>query len=105
MQVTPSGTYPQVSRSAKDPSARASSTAPAAGNTSSTSALNPADTANFAPTGDLAKLLTALRQSPDVRGEAVQGASARVASGELSTPEAATETANAMLQSRKSTGE
>jgi hypothetical protein len=53
----------------------------------------------------LAKLLTAIRQTPDIRSDAVESASARVASGALSTPEAATETARALLDSSATTGE
>ncbi len=99
MQVTPSGTYPQAARTSTETATRATGSSP------STPTANPADTGDFQPTGDLAKLLTAIRQTPDVRSDAVQSASARVASGELSTPEAATETARAILDSNKTTGE
>src|SRR5580692_11690450 len=59
---------------------------------------SPADTSTFAMTDQLAQLLAAVRNSPDVRPDAVANAASKLASGELDTPQAATDTANAILQ-------
>ncbi|QEL13786.1 hypothetical protein [Limnoglobus roseus] len=52
---------------------------------------------SFAPTTDLSQLLAAVKQLPDVRGDVVQSATARLNNGELSTPAAAQDTAQAAL--------
>lgn len=52
---------------------------------------------SFAPTTDLKQLLAAVKQLPDVRDDVVQSVSARANSGELTTPAAAQDTANAAL--------
>lgn len=54
----------------------------------------------FTPTADLAGLLSAVRDTPEVRAEVVAAAAARVAAGEFDTPEAAADTARAMLGER-----
>jgi hypothetical protein len=53
--------------------------------------------ASFTPTADLSKLLELVRQVPDVRTDLVQEVSARAAVGELTSREAATDTAAALL--------
>jgi hypothetical protein len=77
---------------------QAEATAPRAATRTTASSGSPADSGSFAMTDQLAQLLAAVRSSPDVRPEAVASASAKLASGELDTPQAATETASAMLQ-------
>jgi hypothetical protein len=54
---------------------------------------------SFALSGDLTDLLTAVRQSPDIRPEAIQTAAAQLASGALNTQESASESARAAIQS------
>lgn len=54
----------------------------------------------FVPTPDLARLLAAVRELPDVRAEAVNAATDAVASGELITREAAADTARAVIASQ-----
>jgi hypothetical protein len=56
-----------------------------------------ADTGTFAMTDQLAHLLAAVKSTPDVRPEAIAGATAKVASGELETTQAAGDTARAFL--------
>jgi hypothetical protein len=55
-------------------------------------------TNGFAPTGDLARLLSAVKELPDVRADLVQDVASRVASGEVLTQAAATDTAAALLE-------
>ena len=52
---------------------------------------------SFAPTANLSQLLAAVKQLPDVRDDAVRSASDRLAGGELATPAAAQDTAQAAL--------
>jgi hypothetical protein len=52
---------------------------------------------SFSPTTDLAKLLAAVKELPDVRADVVADATGRVGSGELLTQLAATETAQAAI--------
>lgn len=54
----------------------------------------------FAPTSELAQLLAAARLTPEVRTEVIEAVAARLATGELATPEAAAETARALLNDR-----
>ncbi len=77
---------------------QAEATAPRTASRSTASPGTPADTGSFAMTDQLAQLLAAVRSAPEVRPEAIASASAKLASGELDTPQAATETASAMLQ-------
>ncbi len=51
----------------------------------------------FAPTSELAQLLSAVRLSPEVRTEVIENVAARLAAGELDSPEAAAATARALL--------
>jgi hypothetical protein len=77
---------------------QAEATAPRSASQTTASPGSPADTSSFAMTDQLTQLLAAVRNAPDVRPEAVASASAKLASGELDTPQAATDTASAMLQ-------
>ena len=52
---------------------------------------------SFALSGDLASLLAAVRQTPDVRAEVIEAAAANLAAGVFDTPEAAAAAANALL--------
>ena len=52
---------------------------------------------SFAPTADLAKLLAAVRELPDVRADVVDDVAGRAAAGDLLTQAAATETAQAAI--------
>lgn len=68
------------------------------GSTRPAGATAPAEGAgSFTPTPDLARLLDAVRQLPEVREGVVQDVSARLAAGELHTPAAAAETAGAIV--------
>lgn len=58
-------------------------------------------TNGFSPTADLARLLSAVKSLPDVRTDVVQDVSARVATGEVFTQSAASETASALLESKE----
>ena len=58
----------------------------------------------FVMTDKLAQLLASVRSAPDVRPEAVASASAKLASGELDTPQAAADTAKALLNDEQPTG-
>lgn len=60
---------------------------------------SPLDGAAFALTAQLAQLLATVQAHPEVRPEVIQSVAARMAAGELATPEAAAETAKAMLDS------
>ena len=53
----------------------------------------------FTPTVDLAKLLDAVRKTPDVRTDVVDEVASRVAAGDLNTPDAAKEAAAAFYNS------
>jgi hypothetical protein len=90
MRVEPSGVQPQPSRSASGTAVRSSektgdTTAPAAA------------AGGFAPTGELARLIAIASSSPEVRTELVANVAARLAAGEFDTPQAAADTARAML--------
>jgi hypothetical protein len=55
------------------------------------------DPTAFAPTGELAALLTAVSQSPDERADVIESVAARLAAGEFNTPEAAADAARNLL--------
>jgi hypothetical protein len=55
------------------------------------------DNGSFVMTEQLSQLLAAVRSAPEVRPEAIASAQAKLASGELDTPHAASETAGSML--------
>jgi hypothetical protein len=77
---------------------QAEATGPRTANKNATTSGAASDSGTFAMTDQLSQLLAAVRSSPDVRPDAVASASAKLASGELDTPQAATDTATAMLQ-------
>lgn len=54
------------------------------------------ESATFVPTSELAGLLQAVRESPDIRADVVEAVSARLAAGELATIGAAAQTAQAI---------
>ena len=96
MQINPSSGFTGVSPTAPGTTAAGSGSKPGvridppAGGEDST----------FVPTPDLARLLEAVRDLPDVRAEAVDAAKDAVASGELLTREAAADTAQAVVASQ-----
>lgn len=51
----------------------------------------------FTPTPDLARLLAAVKELPEVRADVVAEVSARLAAGDLLTPAAASETAQGVV--------
>jgi hypothetical protein len=95
MRVEPTGPSPilpkPVASTARTPSSAAD---PAAA---------PATDGAFAPSGDLSSLLAAVRQAPEVRPGAVEAAAAKLTTGELSAPQAATDSAKALLDSGDAT--
>ncbi len=88
MRIEPTGS-PPVAPKAANPTPRPA--APPASGSSEGGA--------FAPSGDLAALLAAVRSTPDVRPDAVAAAGAQLAAGGLTTPQAAADTAKALLGS------
>jgi len=92
MQINPSSGYTGVSPTA-------TSATPAGGGAKPGRVDPPAggEDSTFTPTPDLARLLESVRALPDVRPEAVSAATDLVASGELLTPAAAFDTAQAAL--------
>ncbi|MDB5307468.1 MAG: hypothetical protein JWO38_1670 [Gemmataceae bacterium] len=98
MQIPPSGTYPQTARTPANTASRTAGQAPDG------SAAPAAEAGAFTPTTDLATLLSAVRNTPEIRADVVQSAATRLAAGELTTPQAAGDTARALLDSAK-TGE
>ena len=87
------------SSSAQSPIAlsQAEANSPRASNRSATAPGSSVDNGSFVMTDQLSQLLAAVRTAPDVRPEAIAAASAKLASGELETPQAASETASAIL--------
>lgn len=70
--------------------------APRAG-TKSTDAAPTSGAESFSLSGDLASLLAAVRQTPEVRTEIIEQAAANLAAGVFDTPEAAAGAAQALL--------
>jgi hypothetical protein len=94
MQIPPSGAYPQPVRTPSNTTPRT------AGKSPDGSAVTPAaDAGAFTPTGNLSQLLAGVRAAPEVRSDVVAAAAARLASGDLFTPQAAGDTARAFLDS------
>jgi hypothetical protein len=87
MRIDPLGTPPQLPQTTAGTAARTTRSNDTTGTVAG----------SFTLTSELASLLSAVKQTPDVRTDAVESASARLASGELDTPEAATDTARALL--------
>lgn len=59
----------------------------------------PAADSGFSPTGDLSRLLQLVKEIPDVRGEVILEVLNRSTSGELTSPQAAIDTAAAVADS------
>ena len=95
MRIEPTGS-PPVSPKAVNSAPRPAT--PAVGGTASATG-GVAEVGAFAPSGDLASLLAAVHQTPDVRPEAIESAAAQLSTGGLNTPAAATDTAKALLSS------
>jgi hypothetical protein len=91
MRIEPTGSSPVAPKAVSAPP-RPAATAPG-------SAGSVTEGGSFAPSGDLAALLAAVRQTPDVRPAAIADAAAQVSSGALNTPEAAADTAHALARS------
>lgn len=91
MRIDPTGSPPVAPKavgSTPRATARSTDTAGAA-----------AEAESFELTGELAALLAGVRQAPEVRAEVIESVAARLAAGELDTPEAAADTARALLAS------
>lgn len=91
MRVDPSGSHVPLSAATAPPPKSASTEAPAASNPAT------AGPAEYRPTADLTRLMEALRGYPEARQETVAAVLARLAAGEFDTPQAAADTARAML--------
>jgi hypothetical protein len=94
MQVHPSGSHPYVNRHQPEltPPPRVGGT-DTVGDPAAPLASN-----RFSPTEQFSQLLLALQQLPDVRTDVIEAVAARLANGELESPQAAAETARALLQ-------
>lgn len=92
MRVDPSGSHTPITQTAANPAAR-----PAGKGTSA--AGSAPDTGAFTLTEELAGLLAAVRQAPEVRAAVVESVAARFAAGEFGTPEAAADAARNLLSS------
>jgi hypothetical protein len=90
MRVDPAGGAPIPQTPAGAPTRPAARAAESTGSAPETT---------FAPTAGLAQLLEAVRTAPEVRADVIESVAARLQAGELATPEAAAETAKAMLNS------
>lgn len=74
MRIEPTGTGPVTSKPVESaPRAAAKSADPATGGTG--------EAESFAVSGDLAALLSAVRQSPDVRTEVIESAASQLSAG------------------------
>jgi hypothetical protein len=94
MQVHPSGSHPYVTRNQPEltPTSRVGGT----DNVGDT--ITPVERSQFSRTEQFSQLLLALQQLPDVRAEVIEAVAVRLANGELESPQAAAETAHALLQ-------
>jgi hypothetical protein len=94
MQVHPSGSHPYVNRPQPElnPSSRVSGS-DTVGELTSSPTSSP-----FSPTEQFSQLLLALQQLPDVRTDVIEAVAARLATGELESPQAAAETARVLFQ-------
>jgi hypothetical protein len=89
MRIEPTGTPPLTSKPVESaPRTAAPSAAPAGG---------AGEAESFALSADLAALLTAVKQAPEVRADVIESVAARLAVGEMDTPEAAADAARALL--------
>lgn len=87
MRVDPSGSHVPLT---------ATGTAPAPSKTTTPDAPAAGDS-QYKPTADLTRLMEALRGYPEKREATVAAVLARLAAGEFDTPQAAADTARAML--------
>lgn len=71
-----------------------------AGKASGAGASGPAEAAGFSPTSDLANLVALVGKASDVRADVIQDVLARSAAGELTSRQAATDTAAALLDAQ-----
>lgn len=90
MRVDPSGSHVPLPPAAATP---APSKAPGSSETPAT----PPAGSEYKRTADLTRLMEALRGFPENRDKTVAGVLARLAAGEFDTPQAAADTARAML--------
>jgi hypothetical protein len=98
MRVDPSSAQSPIALTqAEAATPRAASQAAASPNTA-------ADTGSFVMTDQLSQLLATVRTAPEVRPEAIASAAAKLTSGELDTPQAASDTASSMLTDIAVTG-
>ena len=65
--------------------------------TESTGSVGPA--ASYSPTDRLTELLTAMKNTPDVRADVLRSVADRLSAGEFSTPDAAADAAQNLLGS------
>jgi hypothetical protein len=92
MRIEPTGTGPVTSKpveSAPRPAVKSADSA----------STGVGEAESFALSGDLAALLSAVRQAPDVRVEVIEAAAAQLAAGTFDTPEAAAAAAKTLLDS------
>lgn len=93
MQINPSSGYSGLTPSAPG-AAQASGTGLRSGG--KVDAPPGGEDSTYTPSPDLARLLAAVKELPEVRADVVADVSARLAAGELLTQAAATETAQAV---------
>jgi hypothetical protein len=79
--------------------AQTAGTAKVAPRDADTAAAAAAADTGFSPTGDLSRLLQMVKQIPDVRGEVIMDVLNRASSGDLTSPQAALDTASAVADS------
>jgi hypothetical protein len=89
MRIDPTGSPPVAPKAVGSTPRAAARPSDAPGATS--------EAESFELTGELAAILAGVRQSPEVRAEVIESVAARLAAGELDTPEAAADTARALL--------
>lgn len=90
MRVEPSGVQPQPSRPTSGAAVRSADKA-------GEGAAPAAAAGGFAPTAELARLIAIASSAPEVRTDLVADVAKRLAAGEFDTPQAAADTARAML--------
>lgn len=96
MRIDPTGAQPSVPQAATTkPSTRPANPAPVP-------VAAPGSSEEFALTGQLASLLSAVRQFPEVRPDVVAIAAARLAAGDFNTPQAAAAAAAAIVNAQPS---
>jgi hypothetical protein len=91
MRIEPTGTSPIAPKPVESAPRAAVKSADATGGAG--------EAESFALSGDLAALLAAVKQAPEVRVEVIEAAAAQLAAGAFDTPEAAAEAAKALLDS------